>query len=248
MYNKKMCNILWDFDGTLAYREGMWSGTLLSLLNKNGIKNIPNTNSMPIEDCWLLEKMKPYLNTGFTWHNYEYSHIELFCGKTWYEYYANLFYGILINIGIMEKMAKEISEKVIIEYMDKTKWFIYDDVIEALVKVKDNGFKNYILSNHIPKLTEIVENVGLNEYFYGIYSSGNIGYEKPNIKIYEYVLNELKVNKNDCIIIGDSFKADIKGGENIGIKSILVRSENIEKYKWYCKDLGKIIEKIKEIQ
>jgi len=35
-----MCNILWDFDGTLAYRDGMWSAALLSLLNKNGINNV----------------------------------------------------------------------------------------------------------------------------------------------------------------------------------------------------------------
>jgi putative hydrolase of the HAD superfamily len=242
MYNKNMCNILWDFDGTLAYRDGMWSGTFLSLLNKNGINNVP------MEDEWVLEKIKPYLNTGFTWHNHEYSHKELFNGKTWYGYYENLFYEILINMGIMEEMAEKISKNVINEYMDKTKWFIYDDVIETLEKTNNNGYKNYILSNHIPRLTEIVENVGLKNYFNGIYSSANIGYEKPNIKIYEYVLKELKTNKNNCIIIGDSFKADIKGGENSGIKSILVRNENIENYKWYCKDLRSIMEKIREIQ
>jgi putative hydrolase of the HAD superfamily len=49
-------NILWDFDGALAYRDGMWSGTLFSVLKKNKI-NI------------LLEDIKPYLTTGFTWHN-----------------------------------------------------------------------------------------------------------------------------------------------------------------------------------
>jgi len=231
-----MCNILWDFDGTLAYRDGMWSATLLSLLNKKGINNIS------------IEKIKPYLQEGFTWHNYEYSHKELFNGKSWYEYYENYFYGILINIGIKEKIAKGISQNVIIEYMDKTKWFIYDDVIEALDKIKNYGYKNYILSNHIPKLSKIVENVGIKGYFNEIYSSANIGYEKPNKKIYEYVLNELKTEKNNCIIIGDSFNADIKGGENIGMKSILVRNENKENYKWYCKDLRNIMEKIEVIK
>jgi len=231
-----MCNILWDFDGTLAYRDGMWSATLLSLLNKVGINDI------------LIENIRLYLNTGFTWHNYEYSHKELFNGKTWDEYYENYFYEIYIKIGINENISKELSKNVIIEYMDKTKWFIYDDVIETLEKAVKYGFKNYVLSNHIPELNKIVENVGLKNYFYEICSSANIGYEKPNIKIYEYVLEKLKVAKNACIIIGDSFKADIKGGENIGIKSILVRAENKENYKWYCKDLEKILEKIEEIK
>jgi ribonucleotide monophosphatase NagD (HAD superfamily) len=58
----------------------------------------------------------------------------------------------------------------------------------------------------------------------------------------------LWVIKQVYCIIGDSFKADIKGGENSEIKSILVRNENIGNYKWYCKDLINIMEKIKEIQ
>jgi putative hydrolase of the HAD superfamily len=227
--------ILWDFDGTLAYRDGMWSSTLLSLLNKKGINNIS------------IEKIKPYFQKGFTWHKYKYSHKELFNGKSWYEYYENYFYAILIKIGINEIMAKEISQNVIMEYMDKTKWFIYDDVIEALKNINNYEYKNYILSNHIPKLNEIVENVGIKEYFNEIFSSANIGYEKPNKKIYKYVLNELKTEKNNCIIIGDSYNADIKGGENIGIKSILVRSENKNNYEYYCKDLRNIIEEIENI-
>jgi putative hydrolase of the HAD superfamily len=47
-------NILWDFDGILAYRDGMWSGTLFSVLDKNNIKNIS------------LENIKSYLSAGFT--------------------------------------------------------------------------------------------------------------------------------------------------------------------------------------
>jgi len=235
MYNKGIMNILWDFDGTLAYRDGMWSAALFSLLNKNNINNIS------------IEKIRPYLQSGFSWHNSEYSHKEFFKGKTWYEYYENYFYEIFLNIGIKENTAKKLSKNVIIEYMDKTKWFIYDDVIETLNKTMEIGYKNYILSNHVPELAVIVENVGLKKYFNRIYTSANIGYEKPNLNIYEYVLKELKIEKNTCIIIGDSYNADIKGGEKSGIKSILVRSKNTENYKWYCSDLRNITALIKEI-
>ena len=229
-------NIFWDFDGTLAYRDGMWAATLFSLLSKNGIDDIP------------LEKIRPYLQTGFTWHNSEYSHKEFFKGKTWYEYYNNYFFEIFLSIGIKENIAEKLSKNVIIEYMDKTKWFIYDDVIEALEKIIEIGYKNFILSNHVPELTVIVDNVGLKRYFNGIYSSGNIGYEKPNLNIYENVLKELGIDKKTCIIIGDSYNADIKGGEKSGIKSILVRSKNTENYKWYCNDLKNIMVMIEEIK
>ncbi|MDR1466220.1 MAG: HAD hydrolase-like protein [Treponema sp.] len=168
-----MYNILWDFDGTIAYRDGMWSGTLFSLLGKNCIKNIP------------VENIKPYLNKGFTWHTPEYSHKELFNGKTWNEYYENYFYTIFTKLGIEENIAEQLSKNVIIEYMDKTKRNIYDDVIKALEETIEKGHRNYILSNHVPGLNKIVENIGIQKYFNGIYNSGNIGYEKPNIKFYK---------------------------------------------------------------
>jgi putative hydrolase of the HAD superfamily len=230
-----MYNILWDFDRTIAYRDPMWSGTLLSLLNKNGIHNVS------------LENIKPHLQAGFTWHNHEYSHKELFKGKNWHEYYESYFYDILIRLGLDKDISKKLSWQVITEYMDKTKWFIYDDVIETLEKLIKKCHENYIISNHIPELNKIVENIGLEKYFKKVFSSGNIGYEKPNINFYKYIFENTDVDKNKCIIIGDSYESDIKGGEYIGIKSILVRKENKNNYKWYCDNVENIILKIEEI-
>jgi len=51
--------ILWDFDGTLAYRDGNWSGALYSILLNNGITDI------------TLDALKQYLTKGFTWHSTE---------------------------------------------------------------------------------------------------------------------------------------------------------------------------------
>jgi ribonucleotide monophosphatase NagD (HAD superfamily) len=45
-------------------------------------------------------------------------------------------------------------------------------------------------------------------------------------------------------MIGDSYNSDIQGGTKMGIKSILVRSENKNNYEHYCKDLRFIIEEI----
>jgi putative hydrolase of the HAD superfamily len=226
-------NILWDFDGTLAYRDGMWSGALFSVLEKNHT-NIP------------LENIKHYLTKGFTWHNPELSHKEIFKGQTWWEYYENYFGNIFVKLGIQTEMAIELSKQIKAEYMDKTKWYVYDDVIKTLEKTIENGNRNIIASNHIPELNEIVNALNIGKYFIKIYSSGNIGYEKPNKKFYEYIINEEEININDCIIIGDSYESDIKGGENIGIKSILVRKENKNNYKLYCKNFEGILEKVME--
>jgi len=227
--------ILWDFDGTLAYRDGKWSGALYSILLNNGIIDI------------TIDAIKPYLTKGFTWHNTEKSNKELFGNKTWWEYYEDYFSNIFIELGIQKNISEKISKGIKKEYMDITKWHIYDDTVKTLERLINKNYINIILSNHIPELEEIVKGLGIDKYFLKIYSSGNIGYEKPNSEIYKYVINDAKINPNDCIMIGDSYSSDIQGGTKMGIKSILVRSENKNNYRNYCKDLRNIIEEIENI-
>jgi len=235
--------ILWDFDGTLGYREGIepWSDTLYSILLKNGIVNIP------------LEKITPYLSSRygkqifFTWHISEKTHNDLFNSKTWWEYYEYHFQRIFQEIGINKILSNKMSKEFRAVYMDNKKWHLFNDTIITLEKASEKQYQNIILSNHIPELDTIIENLDIKKYFSKIYSSANIGYEKPNRKIYEYVFNDIIANKDDCIIVGDSYKSDIIGGKNYGIKSILVRSENTNGYEYYCKDLNNLLLKIEEI-
>ncbi|MEH2378333.1 MAG: HAD-IA family hydrolase [Nostoc sp.] len=104
-----------------------------------------------------------------------------------------------------------------------------------------------MLSNHIPELNDIIENLGIRDYFTEIYTSGKIGYEKPNIKFYDYVINDLNLENKKCIMIGDSYDADIAGALRAGIKAILVRKPNEKNYRFYCKNIRGIIEIIKNM-
>ena len=227
--------LLWDFDGTLAYRDGMWTDTLLSVLQRNNITHISK------------EDIRPLLNIGFTWDSPDSSHKDLFLGKSWWEYYENYFTEIFRLFNIPETTCTILSTEVKYEYMDKTKWHLFSDVNDALIKSVTAGYKNVILSNHIPELSEIVQNLNIDKYFHKIFSSANIGYEKPNRKIYEYVLHDLKTVHTKCIMIGDNYEADVAGAIRSKIKPILVRKENTKSYKWYSKDLISIFETITSI-
>jgi hypothetical protein len=65
---------------------------------------------------------------------------------------------------------------------------------------KEKGYSNVILSNHIPELPRIVEELGLSPYLIDCISSANVGYEKPNAKIYEHALEKhnKKLNEKSC--------------------------------------------------
>jgi hypothetical protein len=71
----------------------------------------------------------------------------LFKGKTWWEYYFKYFESIFIRLGIQKETAAELSKQIKVEYMNKEKWHIYDDVVETLEKTIETGNRNIIISN-----------------------------------------------------------------------------------------------------
>jgi putative hydrolase of the HAD superfamily len=77
--------LLWDFDNTLAYRDGMWSQTILELLQESGFDTI------------LLEDIGPYLTKGFPWHTPEIPHEQFFRGLRWWDYMSLYFEDVCLG-------------------------------------------------------------------------------------------------------------------------------------------------------
>lgn len=66
--------IIWDFDGTLAFRSGMWSGTLIEVLRRE----------MPGHPATISD-IRPYMQDGFPWNRPEHPHEPVTTGDKWWE-------------------------------------------------------------------------------------------------------------------------------------------------------------------
>lgn len=219
--------LLWDFDNTLAYRDGMWSSTIFELLKEQGYSNLK------------IDDIRPHLSNGFPWHSPEIAHREFFNGEEWWSYMNKYFARVLMKLGIEKNDSKRISSCIRERYMDYNRWFVYDDTVSCLKSATIKGYSNIILSNHIPELEMIVNNLGIRDFFLKIYSSANLGYEKPNEKIFTNVISKLQ-NIESITMIGDSYNADILGALAAGIEAILVRKDNVYKHEKYFSSLGEL--------
>ena len=61
--------LIWDFDGTLAYREGQWPAWTQALMEVLD-REIPGHGA-------ALEPLRPFLRAGFPWHSPEIHHPHL---------------------------------------------------------------------------------------------------------------------------------------------------------------------------
>jgi putative hydrolase of the HAD superfamily len=222
--------IFWDFDGTLAHRNGFFSEVLLEILDKYE----PAHN-------YKIDDIRKYLKDGFPWHKPENPHFELNQPIAWWNFVENIFIQAYEGIGFENERAVMYAKLAHYRYIDSKGFSLYEDTEETLKYFVDRGWKNIILSNHVPELSSIISDLGLCKYIHECISSANIGYEKPNPEIFRYALRKAG-NPQEVWMVGDNYEADVKGAENVGIKAILVRSNFEEEIKYYGKKLLDIIQ------
>lgn len=96
--------------------------------------------------------------------------------------------------------------------------FLFDKTLE-LLDTLHRKVKLVLLTNGLAKVQRgRLKMTDLMKYFDSIVISEEIGYSKPNSKIFLHALSSVKCNQKDRVLmIGDSLKSDILGGINFGI-------------------------------
>lgn len=174
------------------------------------------------------------------------THEEFFLGKDWWVNTEEFIYEGLLRLVDSSK-AINVSKKFRSRYIDMNYWGIFPDTIPTLIKLKDKGYRLFILSNHVPEAKEIISNLGISEYMERIFISADMGVEKPNPVIYQMALSNHSPEDIN-IMIGDNYEADIEGALNGGFKyAIMVRKENEYNYKSYTRFLDGVIDIIEDI-
>ena len=110
--------------------------------------------------------------------------------------------------------------------------FLYDEIemvdgIEDLLLYLSDKYQIFTASNGIYKMQENrLKKSNLDKYSDEIFVSDKIGYEKPDKKFFQKIMDLTKFSNDDLIMIGDSIKSDIIGAKNSKIKSIYFNKED----------------------
>ena len=145
--------ILWDFDGTLAHRNGFFSEVLLQVLDDNEPQH-----SVRVDD------IRPFLRDGFPWHFPENPHFDLTDPVAWWAFVERSFVRAFEGLGLPKEKAAEYSRQSHTRYIDPDGFDLYSDTEETLQSFLNMGWRHAILSNHVPELPAIGRELGLDRY------------------------------------------------------------------------------------
>ncbi|MBR5796398.1 MAG: YjjG family noncanonical pyrimidine nucleotidase [Erysipelotrichaceae bacterium] len=153
----------------------------------------------------------------------QYGNINAFCWKqlelgkmkreeVYIQRFEQLFDLYKLNIN-----AKEFNDAYFAKL--RLQHSLMPNAIELLEKLSNK--KLYVVTNGDKYVQEPrYHDSGLHKYFNKAFVSQEVGYEKPSIEYFNAIIKEIpNFNKETTLIIGDSLTSDIKGGNNIGIKT-----------------------------
>lgn len=195
--------VLWDIDGTLLnFKKAQYEALYKCFGYFNEYLNDEMVNDYG------------HINHGY-WLMLEKGEIEksVLLVKRFEDFFSK--YGININPVEFNKMYQvELGNTYVFN----------DNGYDTVVRLKDMGIVQFAVTNG----TKVAQNgklkgSGLDKLLDEIFISEDIGYEKPDKRFFEPViskLNEYGIDKEECVIVGDSESSDIQGGINAGIRTV----------------------------
>ena len=225
--------IFWDFDGTLVHFTS-WRLAVLDALD-----DLEPGHNVEHDD------IRPFLRNGFPWHRSDEPHTHLNNPDDWWRALEPLFLGCYKGVGYSDKRSQELAA-LVRKHMTKPGRFpLYYDAVTTLRELKNKGWTNIILSNHIPELAQVIDEMEIALYIDDCLSSANTGYEKPNIRAFHIALEKAD-NPDSVWMVGDNIESDVRGAERAGIPAILVHNPSDSEVKYYAENLSDIIDIVEQ--
>lgn len=104
----------------------------------------------------------------------------------------------------------------------KGKSHINTELIEMIKELKEKGYKTPLLSNNSSTLRKKLLEHNISELFDEIVISGEVGFSKPNPKIFDILFEKLNVKPEEVVFIDNSLDM-FEGSEKIGYIPVLYK-------------------------
>lgn len=134
------------------------------------------------------------------------------------------YWGSILNVA-----PSKLNQEFLVAMSEVSRCLPYAlESISALAK----HYKLAVVTNGFTALQQIrLQKTGLQPYFEAVFISEQIGFAKPDVRVFEHTFAELNVDKREHVLmIGDTLSSDIQGGFNANIDTCWYNPHNHENH------------------
>lgn len=224
--------LIFDLDDTLVVEKASAESTFIETCKlaheRYGIPpaELHTTLRQTCRKIWFNSPTHPYCKkVGISsweglWGRFEWDNDNLRDLKQWAPTYRHeSWHRSLQKHGVDDSdLARELAEAFMINR--RKLHIVYDDVRPTIGALKPQYRLGLVTNGASDQQREKIEGAGIQDYFEAIVISGDIDIGKPNIRIFEKVLEKLDVKADKALMIGNSLNSDIRGAQNAGMRTI----------------------------
>lgn len=100
-------------------------------------------------------------------------------------------------------------------------WHAYDDTVPTLRALREAGIRICLLSNAGVPIRTVLDREGVTPWYDEIVLSYEVGFVKPDLRIFEAALAALDLPASDVLMVGDNANDD-GGGTHLGMRTLIL--------------------------
>lgn len=137
----------------------------------------------------------------------------------WRRYFRDVLRGSGVPWWRLPRVARRLRQAGSLVHL----WSrVEEGTAQALARLRRDGYRLAVLSNADGTMEELIEQVGLREYFEFVLDSGTVAWEKPDPRIFRDAVARLGVEPADALYAGDLYHVDVLGARAAGMDAVLV--------------------------
>lgn len=126
--------------------------------------------------------------------------------------------------GVIERFADfaEFFSELYIHFGTAEAWFVYPDVVPALINWRRMGIELGVLSNFDSRIYSVLQALDLREFFGSVTICTQVGVAKPDPEIFAIALSKHNCPPKAAWHIGDDVDDDYEGAKSAGVRGIWI--------------------------
>lgn len=210
--------MLFDLDGTLRYSIPASTETFFSFAAQLGADDSPERRWHAARWTHYYWAQSPELLTDI-------KHFKSLTPEFWVSYTQRSLVEFGCSLNQARRLAPELHRLMSEEYAPVD--HVPDDVNPTLLSLKKAGFKLGVISNRDQPFQDHLEILGLDEIFELTVASCDVNAWKPDPAIFHYAVQQIGIQPQDAIYVGDNYYADIIGARRAGLTAVLLDPDNL---------------------
>jgi putative hydrolase of the HAD superfamily len=153
----------------------------------------------------------------------KYSSVNIRNDRQRYHFFCDYNRHLCDVLGISDSFEK-LNPVLIHRFKKKHKWKLIKDVRFVLKELFRRNILLSVVANWDRGLSSEAERLRIKQYFGSVIASQEVGFEKPDPKIFDYALNKLSLSVRDHTIfyVGNEYETDILGARRAGLVPVLI--------------------------